>query len=135
MERYLWSMLTAIMMWGKGLMGFSFFFTFRLLLSTSFLIMIWFHWLIFIFLWYNSFSWLIFIIQFAHRKCVQRWCNEKGDITCEICHQVNLFLRIWNYCYFISSSMRKKSVAFCICIWPTSISHIPENKQVPCFRG
>ncbi|KAG5536606.1 hypothetical protein RHGRI_024135 [Rhododendron griersonianum] len=25
--------------------------------------------------------------QFAHRKCVQRWCNEKGDITCEICHQ------------------------------------------------
>ncbi|KAH1080194.1 hypothetical protein J1N35_019955 [Gossypium stocksii] len=27
------------------------------------------------------------IIQFAHRKCVQRWCNEKGDITYEICHQ------------------------------------------------
>nr|DAD31260.1 TPA_asm: hypothetical protein HUJ06_010111 [Nelumbo nucifera] len=27
-------------------------------------------------------------MQFAHRKCVQRWCNEKGDITCEICHQV-----------------------------------------------
>ena len=26
--------------------------------------------------------------QYAHRKCVQRWCNEKGDITCEICHQV-----------------------------------------------
>ncbi|KAL8137767.1 hypothetical protein V2J09_003768 [Rumex salicifolius] len=25
---------------------------------------------------------------YAHRKCVQRWCNEKGDITCEICHQV-----------------------------------------------
>ena len=28
------------------------------------------------------------LMQFAHRKCVQRWCNEKGDITCEICHQV-----------------------------------------------
>ncbi|WCJ35936.1 RING/FYVE/PHD zinc finger superfamily protein [Euphorbia peplus] len=26
-------------------------------------------------------------LKFAHRKCVQRWCNEKGDITCEICHQ------------------------------------------------
>ncbi|KAL4566521.1 hypothetical protein LXL04_030637 [Taraxacum kok-saghyz] len=24
---------------------------------------------------------------FAHRKCVQRWCNEKRDIICEICHQ------------------------------------------------
>ncbi|VFQ76493.1 unnamed protein product [Cuscuta campestris] len=26
-------------------------------------------------------------LEFAHRKCVQRWCDEKGDITCEICHQ------------------------------------------------
>eukprot|EP01018_Ginkgo_biloba_P038533 Gb_09261 [translate_table: standard] len=26
-------------------------------------------------------------LKFAHRKCVQRWCNEKGDIVCEICHQ------------------------------------------------
>ncbi|KAL1802974.1 hypothetical protein DCAR_0934631 [Daucus carota subsp. sativus] len=26
-------------------------------------------------------------VKFAHRKCVQRWCNEKGDITCEICNQ------------------------------------------------
>ncbi|MBA0696171.1 hypothetical protein Goari_002748, partial [Gossypium aridum] len=25
---------------------------------------------------------------FAHRKCIQRWCNKKGDITCEICKQV-----------------------------------------------
>ncbi|EPS65283.1 hypothetical protein M569_09497, partial [Genlisea aurea] len=24
---------------------------------------------------------------YAHRKCVQKWCNEKGDTTCEICHQ------------------------------------------------
>ncbi|EPS64256.1 zinc finger family protein, partial [Genlisea aurea] len=24
---------------------------------------------------------------YAHRKCVQHWCNEKGDIICEICHQ------------------------------------------------
>ncbi|GAB4845475.1 hypothetical protein Ancab_038883 [Ancistrocladus abbreviatus] len=26
-------------------------------------------------------------LKFAHRECVQRWCNEKGNITCEICHQ------------------------------------------------
>nr|KAJ0206938.1 hypothetical protein LSAT_V11C500236080 [Lactuca sativa] len=26
-------------------------------------------------------------LEFAHRKCVQRWCNEKRDIICEICHQ------------------------------------------------
>ncbi|KAG6397738.1 hypothetical protein SASPL_143916 [Salvia splendens] len=26
-------------------------------------------------------------LKFAHRKCVQHWCNEKGDITCEICNQ------------------------------------------------
>ncbi|PWA36373.1 zinc finger, RING-CH-type, Zinc finger, RING/FYVE/PHD-type [Artemisia annua] len=26
-------------------------------------------------------------VLYAHRKCVQHWCNEKGDITCEICHQ------------------------------------------------
>ncbi|KAF9661728.1 hypothetical protein SADUNF_Sadunf19G0098800 [Salix dunnii] len=25
--------------------------------------------------------------RFAHRKCIQRWCNKKGDITCEICNQ------------------------------------------------
>nr|XP_010926555.1 uncharacterized protein LOC105048801 isoform X1 [Elaeis guineensis]XP_019707451.1 uncharacterized protein LOC105048801 isoform X1 [Elaeis guineensis] len=26
-------------------------------------------------------------LKYAHRTCVQRWCNEKGDITCEICHE------------------------------------------------
>ncbi|KAI3825651.1 hypothetical protein L1987_07181 [Smallanthus sonchifolius] len=26
-------------------------------------------------------------LKFAHRKCVQLWCNEKRDIICEICHQ------------------------------------------------
>ncbi|KAI5683772.1 hypothetical protein M9H77_05000 [Catharanthus roseus] len=26
-------------------------------------------------------------LKFAHRACVQRWCDEKGDITCEICNQ------------------------------------------------
>ncbi|KAL1806224.1 hypothetical protein ACET3Z_029292 [Daucus carota] len=27
-------------------------------------------------------------LKFAHRKCIQLWCNKKGDITCEICNQV-----------------------------------------------
>ncbi|KAJ0975272.1 hypothetical protein J5N97_017237 [Dioscorea zingiberensis] len=26
-------------------------------------------------------------LKYAHRVCVQRWCTEKGDITCEICHE------------------------------------------------
>ncbi|MFS8018006.1 putative E3 ubiquitin-protein ligase MARCH [Helianthus anomalus] len=26
-------------------------------------------------------------LKYAHRRCVQRWCNEKGDTNCEICHQ------------------------------------------------
>ncbi|KAJ4887732.1 RING/FYVE/PHD zinc finger superfamily protein [Raphanus sativus] len=26
-------------------------------------------------------------LKYAHRKCVQRWCNEKGDTICEICHK------------------------------------------------
>lgn len=26
-------------------------------------------------------------LKYAHRKCVQKWCNEKGDTICEICHQ------------------------------------------------
>ncbi|PSS13457.1 E3 ubiquitin-protein like [Actinidia chinensis var. chinensis] len=26
-------------------------------------------------------------LKYAHRRCVQRWCDEKGDTVCEICHQ------------------------------------------------
>ncbi|KAL8034420.1 hypothetical protein ABFX02_12G027300 [Erythranthe guttata] len=26
-------------------------------------------------------------LEYAHRKCVQRWCDEKGNIICEICLQ------------------------------------------------
>ncbi|GMI75149.1 hypothetical protein like AT2G01275 [Hibiscus trionum] len=26
-------------------------------------------------------------LEYAHRRCVQRWCDEKGNTTCEICHQ------------------------------------------------
>ncbi|WOL11548.1 hypothetical protein Cni_G20311 [Canna indica] len=27
-------------------------------------------------------------LKYAHRACVQRWCDEKGDTTCEICHEL-----------------------------------------------
>ncbi|KAK1290232.1 hypothetical protein QJS10_CPB18g00390 [Acorus calamus] len=33
-------------------------------------------------------DYLVVLYAFAHRKCIQRWCNKKGDITCEICNQV-----------------------------------------------
>ncbi|KAG5567822.1 hypothetical protein RHGRI_003115 [Rhododendron griersonianum] len=26
-------------------------------------------------------------LMFAHRDCIQRWCNQKGNTTCEICLQ------------------------------------------------
>lgn len=26
-------------------------------------------------------------LKFAHRDCIQRWCDEKGNTTCEICLQ------------------------------------------------
>ncbi|KAI9082654.1 hypothetical protein K1719_035523 [Acacia pycnantha] len=26
-------------------------------------------------------------VKFAHRDCIQRWCNEKGNTTCELCLQ------------------------------------------------
>ncbi|WOL00291.1 hypothetical protein Cni_G09004 [Canna indica] len=27
-------------------------------------------------------------LKFAHRECIQRWCDEKGSKVCEICHQM-----------------------------------------------
>ncbi|WOL00290.1 hypothetical protein Cni_G09003 [Canna indica] len=27
-------------------------------------------------------------VKFAHRECIQRWCDEKGSNVCEICLQV-----------------------------------------------
>ncbi|KAJ4974147.1 hypothetical protein NE237_007321 [Protea cynaroides] len=26
-------------------------------------------------------------LKYAHRRCIQRWCDEKGDTICEICNQ------------------------------------------------
>ncbi|XP_065007368.1 uncharacterized protein LOC103985614 isoform X1 [Musa acuminata AAA Group] len=27
-------------------------------------------------------------VKFAHRECIQRWCDEKGSNVCEICLQI-----------------------------------------------
>lgn len=29
------------------------------------------------------------LLQFAHRECIQRWCDEKGSNVCEICLEVD----------------------------------------------
>lgn len=34
----------------------------------------------------------LIVLQYAHRSCVQRWCNEKGNTMCEICQQVDYSL-------------------------------------------
>ncbi|CAN1297004.1 Probable E3 ubiquitin ligase SUD1 [Linum perenne] len=26
-------------------------------------------------------------LKYAHRRCIQKWCNEKGNTICEICQQ------------------------------------------------
>ncbi|GAA0153730.1 ubiquitin-protein ligase [Lithospermum erythrorhizon] len=26
-------------------------------------------------------------VKYAHRDCIQRWCNEKGNTVCELCLQ------------------------------------------------
>lgn len=44
--------------------------------------------MIFLFAMFISDAWFL---QYAHRRCVQRWCNEKGNTTCEICQQVDTF--------------------------------------------
>ena len=33
-------------------------------------------------------KYFLLCLQFAHRRCIQRWCNEKGNTICEICKQV-----------------------------------------------
>ncbi|KAK8692961.1 hypothetical protein V6N13_070562 [Hibiscus sabdariffa] len=51
-------------------------------------------------------------LKFAHRKCIQRWCDEKGDITCEICHQ-----------YFVSSHFSVTFI-FVTCEWNVSVASV-----------
>ncbi|KAG5531546.1 hypothetical protein RHGRI_026225 [Rhododendron griersonianum] len=40
-------------------------------------------------------------ILYAHRRCIQRWCNEKGNTVCEICHQFTQYLSKTKMCIFI----------------------------------
>lgn len=41
-------------------------------------------------------------VKFAHRDCIQRWCNEKGNTTCEICLQVLFFFYFSSYQFFFN---------------------------------
>lgn len=46
---------------------------------------------LFFYIYNNNNSVLILFfdhLQFAHRECIQNWCNQKGNTTCEICLQV-----------------------------------------------
>ncbi|RRT68033.1 hypothetical protein B296_00022015, partial [Ensete ventricosum] len=36
---------------------------------------------------FDNFAFLFSLGILLCRACVQRWCNEKGDITCEICRE------------------------------------------------
>lgn len=40
-------------------------------------------------------------LQFAHRDCVQRWCDEKGNTSCEICLQVWHTIQNMNFAGFL----------------------------------
>eukprot|EP01018_Ginkgo_biloba_P037600 Gb_12336 [translate_table: standard] len=57
-------------------------------------------------------------LKYAHRKCVQRWCNEKGDTTCEICHQSSVpfppFQYIQNSVPFLLSVSLFQMPLFCL---------------------
>jgi RING-variant domain len=47
----------------------------------------------------NDWTYFKFLIplQYAHRACVQRWCDEKGDVICEICHEVCMEIAILSF--------------------------------------
>jgi len=32
-----------------------------------------------------------YVGEFANRNCMQRWCNKKGNTTCQICNQGIIF--------------------------------------------
>lgn len=53
--------------------------------------------------------------QYAHRRCVQRWCNEKGDTICEICHQVGNLYVTYRLEVFLMTSAFSPCTSYC---WP-----------------
>lgn len=53
----------------------------------------------------------LILIQYAHRACLQRWINEKGDLTCEICHEVSAFSLVFSIYQFDADYARKSTCA------------------------
>lgn len=43
--------------------------------------------------------------QFAHRDCIQRWCEEKGNTTCEICLKVLILFSFFFIMIIVSVSL------------------------------
>ncbi|KAL0343404.1 UNVERIFIED_CONTAM: hypothetical protein Sangu_1227800 [Sesamum angustifolium] len=50
-------------------------------------------------------------LKYAHRKCVQRWCNEKGDTICEICNQFVVLVVLRHTLPFIISGAGEYSIS------------------------
>uniref|UniRef100_A0A0D3H0M2 RING-CH-type domain-containing protein n=1 Tax=Oryza barthii TaxID=65489 RepID=A0A0D3H0M2_9ORYZ len=51
-------------------------------------------------------------LKYAHRACVQRWCDEKGDLTCEICHEPYKHGGMIIYCMFFLMRLSSSSLVY-----------------------
>ena len=65
---------------------------------------------------------LCLCMQYAHRECVQRWCDEKGSTLCEICLQVGVSafcssIFLWKFSF---SALSTKCHTVLLVGWPKS---------------
>ena len=62
--------------------------------------------------------------QYAHRGCVQRWCDEKGSTLCEICLQVRtpLIDRHPALLHHLSSPILASVILLQFSLFPTVLS-------------
>ncbi|GFP95587.1 hypothetical protein PHJA_001703000 [Phtheirospermum japonicum] len=64
---------------------------------------------------------IVIVIMYAHRKCVQRWCDEKGDIVCEICQQFIILLVLRHTLPFIVYGADEYSISLAMLVVLRSI--------------
>ncbi|KAJ7974407.1 RING/FYVE/PHD zinc finger superfamily protein [Quillaja saponaria] len=55
-------------------------------------------------------------IKFGHRGCVQRWCDTKKDIICEICLQFLAFLVIRDAFYYYQTAREDETISTLSCV-------------------
>ncbi|URE28969.1 hypothetical protein MUK42_17938 [Musa troglodytarum] len=62
-------------------------------------------------------------LKFAHRECIQRWCDQKGSNVCEIC------LQVFEPGYTVPEKKASVDVAVTIreSLEPSRINYDPEN--------